>query len=279
MIDVILDNHMHLRRDGKYLDAVKEFKKHGGTHLIIAQYPMPALVAQERSYTGIYQETVKMAEEVREKTNVKAFVTVGPYPADYLYFKDKFGREEAIKLMKKGMEEAVKLCLENPLCVGIGEVGRPHFRVSKEDFVDSNEIMLYGFELAKDNDLPIVLHTEKTTPTLCKELAEMAKRINLPPDRIVKHFSPPLISLEENYGLIPSVLSTWKNIKEAIGKGERFLMETDYIDDPKRPGAVLSLKTVPRCTKRLIEMGLTDPETMYKIHKDLPERVYGVSMD
>jgi len=278
-MDIILDNHMHLRRDGRFLDAVKEFKRYGGTHLIIAQYPMPSLVIREKSYMKAYQETLSIAREVREKTDVKAFVTIGPYPVDYLHFKDRFGREEAKRLMRKGMEEAVKLCEESDICVGIGEIGRPHFDVSREDIKDSNEIMLYGFELAKEYNLPVVLHTEKTTPELCKELATMADRIGFPREKIVKHFSPPLIHEHENHGLTPSLLSTWRNVIEAVKKGNRFLMETDYIDDPKRPGAVLSLRTVPRYTRRVIEEGLADEETMYRIHRDLPEKIYGIEME
>ena len=96
---------------------------------------------------------------------------------------------------------------------------------------------------------------------------------------MVKHFSPPLIRSDENHGLTPSVLSTCRNLKEAVGKGDRFLMETDYIDDPKRPGAVLSLRTIPRYTKRLLDENLVDEDTLYKIHKELPEKIYGIEIN
>lgn len=278
-MDVILDNHMHLRRDGRFLDAVREFKRYGGTHLILCQYPMPEIVAKEKSYIKIYEETVKMAREVMEKIDVKVFVTIGPYPVDYLYLKERFGREEAKKIMKRGMEEAAKLCSEEDICIGIGEIGRPHFEVDDTTLQDSNEIMVYGFECAKDHDLPVILHTEKATPDLCKELAELADKVGLPREKVVKHFSPPLIRSDENHGLIPSVLSTWRNLKEAVGKGDRFLMETDYIDDPKRPGAVLSLRTIPRYTKRLLDENLVGEDMLYKIHKELPEKIYGIEIN
>ena len=52
------------------------------------------------------------------------------------------------------------------------------------------------------------------------------------------------------------------------------MLETDYMDDPKRPGAVLGPKTVPKRTRQLLEAGL-DEEVLYNTHVDLPERIYG----
>ncbi len=269
---IILDNHMHLRRDGRYIDAVKEFKKAGGTHLILAHLPMVKKVIEEKSYFNAYQETIKMAEEVSNATGIKIFVTLGPYPADYLPLRKKFGREKAINIMKKGMEEAQALCQENK-AIAIGEIGRPHFEVDEEAWDDSNEIMEYGMKLAKEAGIAIVLHTESISEEGFKEIAEMADKVGLERRKVVKHFSPPFVRKDENHGIFPSVLATKKAIEEALKKGTRFLMETDYIDDPLRPGAVLGLKTVPKRTKQLL-----DEEEAYKIHKENPESIYGICL-
>ena len=53
-----------------------------------------------------------------------------------------------------------------------------------------------------------------------------------------------------------------------------FMLETDYMDDPRRPGAVLGPKTVPKRTRQLLAAGL-DEEILYHCHKDLPDRIYG----
>ena len=86
---ILFDNHLHLRRDGRFLDAVKDFKNAGGTHFVLCQYPMPHLVIKERSYKSCYRETLKMAEEIRSQVDVGVFVTVGPYPVDYLKFNEE----------------------------------------------------------------------------------------------------------------------------------------------------------------------------------------------
>ena len=274
----IFDNHLHLRRDGKYIKAIEEFKQAGGTHAVLCQYPMVKSVIKTKSYKETYQETLKMAEVIRSKIDVGVFVTVGPYPVDLLKLKEKFDRKIAIEIMKKGIDEAAVLCKEKK-CIGIGEIGRPHFPVEKQVIDDSNEILLYGMQKAKDVDVPVILHTESTTPSQCKELVEMGKNAGLPANKIVKHYSPPLILKNENYGLMPSVLASEKNILAAIKKGTRFLMETDYIDDPRRPGAVLGPKTVPKRSLELIEKGFLSEKQLNEIHKKNPEKTYGIELE
>ncbi len=276
---IIFDNHLHLRRQGRYLDAVKDFKKAGGTHFVLCQYPMPKIVIKNKSYSDCYSETLKMSREIKNNIDVEVFVTVGPYPVDYIKFLEKFDRHKSMDLMKKGMDEAVDFCNKYKECIGIGEIGRPHFEIDKQIFDDSNEILLYGMKLSKENNLPIVLNTESTTPENCKEFVEMGKKIGLDADKIVKHFSPPLVYENENYGLMPSVLASKKNIVKAIEKGNRFMMETDYIDDLSRPGAVLGPKTVPKRTKDLVEKEIMTEEDAYIIHKKNPEKTYNISLD
>jgi TatD-related deoxyribonuclease len=107
----------------------------------------------------------------------------------------------------------------------------------------------------------------------------MAQKVGLPADHVVKHFSPPLITHTENHGLFPSIVSTKKNIVTALKKGTRFLMETDYIDDIRRPGAVLGPRTVPQRTRALLNHGLMTAEQSYEIHVTNPERVYNLVLE
>jgi TatD-related deoxyribonuclease len=239
---------------------------------------MPSLVIKEKSYKSCYLETLKMAEEIRSKICVGVFVTVGPYPVDFLKLKEKFGRNVAIQIMKKGMDEAAKLC-EEKQCIGIGEIGRPHFPVEDQVIEDSNSILQYGMQKAKDVGVPIVVHTESTTPEQCQELANMGKNVGLSAEKIVKHFAPPLIAFEENYGVMPSILASEKNIIESLTKGSRFMTETDYIDDPKRPGAVLGPKTVPKLTKKLLDRGILDKNRAVEIHIENPKKIYNIALE
>ena len=275
---IIFDNHLHLRRDGRFLDAVRDFKNAGGTHFVLCQLPMINQVIKNKGYKECYNETLLMADEIKSKIDIGVFVTVGPYPVDFIKLKEKFGRSQTILIMKKGIDEAASLCSEGK-CIGIGEIGRPHFPVSKDVIKDSNEILLYGMQKAKDVNVPVVIHSESTTPAQCKELADMGKIAGLPPNKIVKHFSPPLILENENYGLMPSVLASDKNISNAIKKGTRFMLETDYIDDPRRPGAVLGPKTIPKKTQYFFSKGILNEKQIYEIHKDNPEATYNIDLE
>lgn len=275
---LIFDNHLHLRREGRFLEAMKDFKNAGGTHCVLCQYPMPQLVLQQKSYLPAYQITKEMAEQIRQELNIGVFITVGPYPVDYLSFIEKLGRSGAYSLMKQGIDEAVQYCVERD-AIAIGEIGRPHFPVDDELLREANALLCYAMQQAKDSDIPLVLHTEHTTPEQCHEFATMAKKIGYPVDHLIKHFSPPLITPEENYGLLPSVLARTKNIQTALQKGTRFLMETDYIDDPKRPGAVLGPKTVPKLTKKLLQNEIMTEKQAYQIHRKLPSKIYNITLE
>jgi len=75
------------------------------------------------------------------------------------------------------------------------------------------------------------------------------------------------------------VLAHEEAIRAALKKGDRFVMETDYIDDPRRPGAVLGPKTVPRRTKQFVDAGLMSEEMALAVHKKNPEQIYGITVD
>ncbi len=275
---IILDNHMHLKRDGFFIEAIKEFKKYGGSHLNFCPYTDYKRVLKEKSYAGIYEDAIKLAGEAEEKTGVRIFITLGPYPVDYVKMKEIVGKKEAMKLMRKGMEEAYKLCMEGK-AIAIGEIGRPHFKVDNETWQESIEIMKYGMALAKDAGVPVLLHMEGATQKNMKELAAMADEIGIERSRVIKHYSPPLIKKEENFGIFPSVLAKREAVRQAFEKGRYFMLETDYLDDPRRPGAVLSLKTIPRRINELLSKEIISEEAVYKINKDNPEKIYGISLE
>jgi TatD-related deoxyribonuclease len=56
------------------------------------------------------------------------------------------------------------------------------------------------------------------------------------------------------------------------------MLETDFIDDRRRPGAVMAPATVPRRTRAMLEQGVPE-ERVWRIHKENPEKVYGASID
>jgi TatD-related deoxyribonuclease len=275
----ILDNHLHLDPDGDNVDAVREFIKAGGTHIVMCYKPLKSFpVTKSKSYVSAFEANFKVVKRVREETDIEIHLCLGPYPVDLLRLSEIMSMEDAKSVMITGMDLAAKY-VEDGKTIAIGEIGRPHFDVSPEIIAVSNDILEYGMVLAKDLGCPVVLHTESSTPEVCQQLAEMADKVGLKRDKVIKHYSPPLVLETENHGLFPSVLSTEDSIRKAIGKSNRFLMETDFLDDLKRPGAVLGIKTVPKRTKAFLNKGLFTEEDVWKIHKDNPEKVYGITIE
>jgi TatD-related deoxyribonuclease len=274
----VLDNHVHLHPQGHNVEAVKEFAKAGGTQLILSHLPYEEVrVRSAEDFPRSYEITLKMAERCRSETTVGIDVTVGPYPVLLIHLAEKQGLEKAVEIMKAGMESAQKVVLDGK-AVGIGEIGRPHFPVPPEINEASNQIMSYGMQLAKEAGCPVVLHTESANPENMREMALMADKVGLPRNKVVKHYSPPLVLEEENSGLFPSVLAKKESTIEALRKGSRFFLETDYLDDLRRPGAVLSITTVPKRTISLLQSGQMTEEQAFKIHVDNALEVYGINV-
>jgi TatD-related deoxyribonuclease len=272
----ILDNHVHLEEiRGRHVESARDFEKAGGTHLIISGPPQEEFrVRSSEDWRRAYDITLALKDRVNSETSVKAFATVGPYPGELLEIEKFLGLEKAAQLMIEGMELAAKY-VSDGRALAIGEVGRPHFPVSNEAWNVSNEVMFHGMRLAKEVGCAIVLHTESATPESMRSLGEMADKAGLPRNRVVKHYCPPFVLPEENHGLMPSVLAGRDAVKEALAKGTRFLMETDFLDDRTRPGAVLAITTVPKRTLSYISKGMMTEEQAYKIHQDNPRDTYG----
>jgi TatD-related deoxyribonuclease len=274
----IFDNHVHLQPQGHNVEAIKEFAKAGGTHLILSHLPYEEVrVHTVADFPLSFDITLKLAARCRSETSVGVDVTVGPYPVLLIHLAEKQGLDKAVDIMKAGMESAQRLVMEGK-AVGIGEIGRPHFPVPAEIKDASDQIMIYGMQLAKEAGCPVVLHTESATPENMREMALMADKAGLPRNKVVKHYSPPLVLEKENSGLFPSVLAKKEPTLEALGKGSRFFLETDYLDDLRRPGAVLSITTVPKRTMSLLQSGQMSEEQAFKIHVDNPLTVYGIKV-
>ncbi len=275
----ILDNHVHLQPSGLNVEAIKTFEKAGGTHIILSNMPHKGVeITKGMDFLEEYEVTLGLAKKVNEQTGVTAHATVGPYPVTFLKLEQKYGLEHAEDSMRKGMEIAAEM-VRSGRAIAIGEIGRPHFDVEPYLLEASNRILRYGMELARDVGCPVVLHMETATPEVCLELAKLADKVGLAREKVVKHYSPPLVDTELNHGIFPSVLASGKAITEALEQGNRFMMETDYLDDITRPGAVLGIKTVPKRTIKLFESGEMSEEDAFVIHKENPQRIYEICIN
>lgn len=271
----VLDNHFHLDPRGRGAEAVKEFLRAGGTHLTVVHKPYRdlALGSLERTRAA-FDRTLALARAA-EGAGARVQVALAPHPAEFTeMMKAGMAMEDAARVHEEGLALAAEHARAGR-CVALGEVGRPHYPVSDEVWARANQLMHRALELARDAGCAVILHTESATPDVFADLAHRIAAARFPLDRAVKHYSPPTVG-PDNHGLFPSVIASRDSAEQAAKQGTRFLLETDYIDEPERPGAVLGPKTVPRRTLELVQKGLLTEEQCWQVHSANPAGIYRV---
>ncbi|MDR2846484.1 MAG: TatD family hydrolase [Candidatus Methanoplasma sp.] len=271
----VYDNHVHMSPSGRNVEALLEFQAAGGTGLTFVTLPYKEVqIARGEDFARSYDITFALAAKAKERTDLEINIAVGPYPVLILPLAEHFGLAAAEEMMIRGMEDAAALVAEGR-AQAIGEIGRPHFDVPQEIIEASDRILRRGMELAKELDVPVIIHCESDPMNTNLSLSKMARSAGYDPGLVIKHSSLPLVTETETHGVMPSIPASKKNLAEAIGKGtDRFMMETDYIDDPEKPGAVMSINTVPNKIRTLLASGVLSRESVERICRDIPNSMY-----
>ena len=278
----VLDDHLHLDPEhGQGMDAVRDFEHLGGTHLLVLNKPSWHLgpVPSERDdFHTAFEATVDAVADANEILPGKAWPVLGVHPGLVSHLVDEgHSPGEARDLMQEGLDLAAEYVSDggrtSPPSDGDDDralalkTGRPHYDVSDAVWEASNDVLKHGLALGAEHDCAVQLHTEATDDLT--EVAEWAEARGLPAENVVKHYAG-----GELAGPTPSVMSEKDRLLTAAESGEPFLMETDFVDDADRPGAVMGPKTVPRRVRWLLEEGYDD--AVARAHVETPERVYGI---
>lgn len=302
----VLDNHMHLDPDhGRGIDAVEDFARLGGTHLLVVNKPSWHLGVEAddpEDFREVFERTIEVVDDASEVLDGRAWPVVGVHPGLISRLVDErgFSPEGARELMIGGIDVAAEY-VDDGAALAL-KSGRPHYEVDDAVWDASNAVMKHAFGKGAEVGCAVQLHTEATEDLT--EVAEWAESRGLPADRVVKHYAGGRLA-----GPIPSVMSDKERLEiaaeaveatetteapeapemtevaEAVETTEAgtagttaadapFLMETDFVDEPDRPGAVLGPKTVPRRVRWLLEQGY---ETAVEVaHVQTPADVYGI---
>ena len=91
---------------------------------------------------------------------------------------------------------------------------------------------------------------------------------------IVKHHADPAMN-SECPEMRRSVLATRPNTRLSISKGVwNFMLESDFVDDPSKPGKVIPEDSVPKRAIMIREQYENADLIMEKIFKEVPEKVF-----
>jgi TatD-related deoxyribonuclease len=269
----VLDNHLHLDPvHGRNLDAVEDFANAGGTHLLVLNKPSWGLgveVDDEDDFREGFDLTIEAVAAADDLLDGRAWPVLGVHPALISQLVDRGYEPDAARdLMQAGIDIATEYVTDGP-ALAI-KSGRPHYDVDEAVWDASNAVMCHAFERAAEVGCAVQLHTEGgadfTTVT------DWAQERGLASEQVVKHYAG-----ERTLGPVPSVIARKDEIRGAIEQGRPFMLETDFIDDPDRPGAVLGPKTVPRRTRWLLDAG--HEAAVRTAHVETPSRVYGIDTE
>jgi len=266
----VLDDHLHLDAENQGLDAVRDFARAGGTHLLVVNKPSWHLGVEPESgpdFRPVFEETVRLVDEAREILDGDAWPVLGVHPGLISRLVDErgFTPEAARDLMCAGIDAAADVASAGR-AVAL-KSGRPHYDVSDDVWAASNDVIRHACERAADVGVALQLHTEATGDLT--DVAGWAEDAGLAPENVVKHYASGRLA-----GCTPSVMCEKDYLEAAVEAGEPFLMETDFVDDADRPGAVMGPKTVPRRVRWLLEDG--HDEAVRVAHVETPAAVYGV---
>jgi len=269
----VLDNHLHLDPiNGRGVEAAAEFADAGGTHLNVLNKPSWDIVGEVDGAEGFretFDVTVEVAAAADDRLPGRAWPVLGVHPALLSQLLDRgYEPSEAADLMRTGIDVASKYVADGP-ALAI-KSGRPHYDVDDAVWAASNDVMRHAFRRAAEVGCAVQLHTEGGEDFT--RVAEWAEDAGLSRERVVKHYAAGRID-----GPLPSVVCDKEELERASSGEWPFLVETDFLDDPDRPGAVFGPKTVPRRTAWLAESGYE--AALYRAHVETPTRVYGVDTE
>ncbi|MDV4344023.1 hydrolase TatD [Methanoculleus sp. YWC-01] len=266
----ITDDHIHIDPvNGRGVEAAKDFRRSGGTHIFLVAKPSWSLSVEPSTgedYREVFDATLRVAEMVRE-TGVVVYPVLGVHPAEIGRLAERMTLDEAAGVMMAGLDLAARY-VEDGRAVAL-KSGRPHYEVAPEVLSASNAVLFHALELGADRGCAVQLHAESGP---CADVVDMAQRAGIPVEKVVKHFATP------DTPLMPSFIARHEEIPALARSGRRFTMESDYMDENSRPGAVIGPKSVPRFTRRYLEEGLITEEDAWRIHQKTPSRTYGVDI-
>ncbi len=269
----ITDDHIHIDKiNGLGVKAARDFKNAGGTHLFLVSLPswsFGIIPHCANDYREVFEKTLDTAKSIRE-VGLNVFTVLGVHPVEMtkLAAGTSMTLPEIEEIMSGGLEIASEYVAEGE-AVAL-KSGRPHFPVDDDIWAASNRVLMHSLELAKDCGCALQIHAE-TGP--CADVSDMAKSAGMDPSRVVKHFA------EGDTPLSPSFIAKYEDIPRFAAEKRYFTMESDYMDDPNRPGSVIGPKSVPRFTRRLLEKGAITEEDAIRIHKISPEKIYSVDIE
>ncbi len=277
------DAHLH-SNPVKGIGARKiaeNFKKNDGWFIALVMLPTWDYGEQATSLEDFDKAVKKHLKECREAEDkgLKVACFAGLHPAELDKLANKGMSAYEIKdYALNVIDYLFTLCKEQQID-GIGEIGRQHYKVRPDILVITQQLLEYVFKRQREYDCPIQLHLENIRGFTAKNISDMIDAYGSNRDRILIHHAKPGVLDEaiENkvWATTPGI---YESLKVAFNRVSTidFMIESDFIDDPKRPGKVLYPWDIPVALKRLLAEGLIDNDVIERVNIDNITRFFKV---
>lgn len=279
----VADSHAHVNpvKGLGAREVAKRFKSSGGWFIALVSLP-PTAYGLEGSSVEVYVKAALIhsneCKEARE-AGLKVYCLAGFHPAEVDKLIDRNGLKplEVLELGLKVLEELSKLVDKGEID-GIGEVGRQHYKTSSERVLVANMILEKAMEISRDKDIIVHMHLEQAGEATVELVDVMARRLNARMERLVFHHAEPRVAVEAGRrgypASIPGIPKLLEHVLENIEP--TYTVESDYLDDPKRPGAVIYPWDMASHITKIAAKSKSVEERIYKINVDNIAKTYNV---
>ncbi len=278
---IVADNHCHVNPVHGIgpRNLAKKFLREGGKILVIVSlltWSLDLPPCEITSFEKLYKMTIRACKEISEE-GVHTLCILGIHPAEIHQMILKGWNIEKILNFVDCCMKLIENHIKSGEAHGIGEVGRPHWDVPEEEWRIHNIVLERCLEYAKDLDVPVHLHLERKGLETVKSIANIVNKVGNRKYSVVLHHAEGTVVKEAfDAGLMPSVpVGRKQDFEQALQKDPVYVVESDYLDDPKRPGAVIAPWALVRKVRSLVESKLRGPEYVRKIAIDNLHLVYG----
>lgn len=257
----------------------RKFKSTGGWFLSIISLPPHYYGFVEpsiESYRKVLDLLIREASRAKEQGVIVA-VFMGFHPAEVDYYYKMGVKADRLSVIVDEVFKLIEDALRMGLIDGIGEVGRPHYGTSPERFVFSETIMVKAINLVRDYDVPIQLHTEQGGYATAYSVRQLVDLLKIPVSRIILHHASfETATWSDFFGLPFTAPIKQFDEKYASHKWSNCMVESDFLDDPNRPGVSAYPWEIPSTVRKLLESGVLSEEEVYRIMVDNIVRFFRV---
>ncbi len=259
----------------------KKFKSMGGWFLALVSLP-PTHYGLNSDFEGYVRSVDILIRECKaakeEGVSVKCLAGVHPADLEKLITTQNLKYDEVLNLAFKVLDHVGNL-IKNGVLDGIGEVGRPHYKTSPEGFLINEIVLRHSLRLARDLGTFVHLHTEQGGLLTVRDLNEVVNYVQIAKNSVLLHHMDLKTGLEANRsGFNFTICGKLQLIKEAAKKlTPTYMVESDFIDDPKRPGVASWPWEIIENQVTILKEGILDEEYIFKLNVDNVVKFYGVN--